>query len=136
MRRRTPTTLGCLGALLMSCVGSAFGLYQWDRQTSLTAEAPAEVLRIFQEGTRQGGNYRYTVDYRYAVGGQTYQSSFIKRGCNKGPTDIRPDFTVGQPAKVCYNPQRPSVSEPFPTDYRCPNSRLPKFLRSAATRGH
>ena len=118
MRRRTPTTLGCLGALLLSCVGGAFSLYQ-----------------IFQEGTRQGGNYRYTVDYRYAAGGQTYRASFIKRGRNKGPTDIRPDFTVGQPAKVCYNPQRPHVSEPFPTDYRCPSSRLPKFLRGAATRG-
>ena len=135
VNRGKPTALGCLGALLLSCVTGLFGLYQWDYRTSLTAEAPAEVLRIANRGSRADQNRHTVIDYRYTVDGRTYEARFTKRGPNQRPGASRPDFEVGQPAKVCYNPTRPHVSEIFRPTYKCPDPRLPKFLRGAGRPG-
>lgn len=129
-RSRPSCTIGCLGAILLSIVPALIGFYTWDRQTSLTAAAPAEVVRLFNSGTRSDQNRRTTIDYRYTVEGQVYEARFMKRGPNVGLDR----FKEGQPAKVCYNPNRPQVSEPFPPEYRCPDSRWPKFLRQPAKR--
>ncbi len=128
--RRRGGRIGCLGAVLLSLVSGFFGFMAWDRETSLTAAAPAEVVRVYNGGTRKEQNRQTTIDYRYVVDGRTYDGRYTKRGPNTGLDR----FQSGKPAKVCYNPARPQVSEPFEPTYTCPNSRLPKFLRGKGQR--
>ena len=132
--RRSVGTLGCLGSLLASCLLGLLGFYQWDRATRLTAEAPAEILRVADRGSAAQRNRQTVVDYRYVVGGTTYEARVIKRGPNKRPDASRPDYVVGQPAKVCYNPSRPRTAEVFTPAYRCPDSRWPQPFRQAPRR--
>lgn len=123
--RRRGCGIGCLGAVLLSLISGLFSFIVWDRETSLTAAAPAEVLGVYNEGTRKDQNRRTTIDYRYVVDGRTYDARYTKRGANTGPNR----FQSGKPVKVCFNPARPQVSEPFEPAYTCPDARLPKFLR-------
>ena len=122
---RPKSCLALLGALLVGLVPSLFGFYQWDRRTSLTASTPAEVtsVSVASTGKRNNKGYRTTIRYRYTVGGRTYEAWREKGGRQS------PYYKAGQPAQVCYNPTRPQVSDIQQTTYRCPSSRLPKFLR-------
>jgi hypothetical protein len=133
MRRKTGV-LGCFGSLLVTCVLGLFGFYRWDYQTSLTAEAPAEILRVAERGAARDRNRHTVVDYRYVVDGTTYEAQIVKRGPNKRPDASRPDYAVGQPAKVCYNPRSPRTAEVFTPAYRCPDSRWPQIFRQAPRR--
>ncbi len=133
MRRKTGI-LGCLGSLLVSCLLGLFGFYQWEYATSLTAETSAEILRVADRGSAQERNRHTVVDYRYTVNGTSYEARVVKRGPNKRPDASRPDYVVGQPAKVCYNPHRPQTAEVFTLAYRCPDSRWPRIFRQAPRR--
>lgn len=59
MRRRGCGT-GCLGALLLGRVPGLFSFIVWNRETSLTAAAPAEALRIHNGRTRKDQGRRTT----------------------------------------------------------------------------
>jgi hypothetical protein len=98
--------------------------------SNLTAEAPAEITRVRvvldrdtkTKKKKTSSNrtkkttkttYETEIDYRYTVGGRTYEGYTEKDG------DVQRDFAVGTQAKVCYNPQNPSESDVFPIGYRC-----------------
>ncbi len=53
------------------------------------------------------------VSYRYRVNSGEYtRKVIVGRGVGKA-------FAVGQPAKVCYNPENPDQAELFPIAYTC-----------------
>jgi hypothetical protein len=53
------------------------------------------------------------IDYRYTVGGKTYEGYSEKDG------DVQRDFPSGGQAVVCYNPSNPEESDVFASGYKC-----------------
>ena len=55
------------------------------------------------------------IDYRYTVGGKTYDGYSEKDG------DVQRDFPSGSQVVVCYNPSAPEESDVFAAGYKCGN---------------
>lgn len=55
------------------------------------------------------------IDYRYTVGGKTYDGYSEKDG------DVQRDFPSGSQVVVCYNPSNPEESDVFAAGYKCGN---------------
>ncbi|HLM00423.1 MAG TPA: DUF3592 domain-containing protein [Pyrinomonadaceae bacterium] len=53
------------------------------------------------------------IDYRYTVGGKTYEGYSEKDG------DVQRDFPAGAQVVVCYNPADPEESDVFASGYKC-----------------
>lgn len=98
--------------------------------SNLTSEAPAEITRVAidrdtktkKKKTSSNKKKKSTttsveteIDYRYTVGGKTYDGYSEKDG------DVQRDFPTGSPAVVCYNPKNPEESDVFAAGYKCEN---------------
>ncbi|HEX8251048.1 MAG TPA: DUF3592 domain-containing protein [Pyrinomonadaceae bacterium] len=53
------------------------------------------------------------IDYRYAVGGKTYDGYSEKDG------DVQRDFSSGAQVVVCYNASDPAESDVFAAGHKC-----------------
>jgi hypothetical protein len=96
--------------------------------SNLTAEAPGQVTRVAidrdvktkKRKTSSNKTKRKTtveieteIDYRYTVGGKTYDGYSEKDG------DAQRDFQTGAPVVVCYNPKNPEESDVFAPGTKC-----------------
>ena len=75
-----------------------------DHERRLTASAPATIFAA--ENRHRAELHRY----RYTVGGRTYTDEHLSSGFT---------FSVGTPAKACYDPQAPARSVLKPSTEAC-----------------
>ncbi|HET8630183.1 MAG TPA: hypothetical protein VFL91_22400 [Thermomicrobiales bacterium] len=106
------------GALLPVLAAAAFGVLQWSRAGTLTAEAAAEVLDAhssYHAGPQiQTPHFTTSVHFRYTVAGQIYERTQTEDG------DFAHSFAPDKAAKACYDPAEPQVAEIVPARRTCP----------------
>ncbi|HEY0050501.1 MAG TPA: DUF3592 domain-containing protein [Pyrinomonadaceae bacterium] len=95
--------------------------------SKLTAESTAQITRVAidrdtktsRRKTSSNKKRKTTtsveteIDYRYTVGGKTYEGYSEKDG------DVQRDFPSGAQVVVCYNPSNPEESDVFAGGYKC-----------------
>lgn len=96
--------------------------------SKLTAESNAQVTRVVLDRDtktkkrktssnktkrKTTTTYETEIDYRYTVGGNTYDGYAEKDG------DVQRDFPSGATVVVCYNPSNPEESDVFAVGYKC-----------------
>jgi ABC-type glycerol-3-phosphate transport system substrate-binding protein len=113
--------LSTAAVLIFAAVFSACG-------SNLTAETTGQVTRValdrdtktVKRKTSSNKTKKTTktsveteVDYRYTVGGKTFEGYSEKDG------DVQRDFQTGAPVTVCYNPANPEESDVFAAGTKC-----------------
>ncbi len=113
---------------ILTLIFIVFAAGSFGCSSNLTSEAPAEITRVAidrdtktkKKKTSSNKTKKSTttsveteIDYRYTVGGKTYDGYSEKDG------DVQRDFTTGSPAVVCYNPKNPEESDVFAARHKC-----------------
>ena len=114
--------------LLIITTIAILSVFSFGCNSNLTAETSGEITRVVldrdtktkKRKTSSNKTKRKTtttfeteIDYRYSVGGKSYQGYSEKDG------DVQRDFQTGAAVVVCYNPSNPDESEVFAAGYKC-----------------
>ena len=116
--------------IILTLVSIIFAAVSFGCSSNLTSEVQAEITRVAidrdtktkKKKTSSNKKRKSTttsveteIDYRYTVGGKTYDGYSEKDG------DVQRDFPTGSPAVVCYNPKNPEESDVFAAGHKCEN---------------
>ncbi|HET9426846.1 MAG TPA: DUF3592 domain-containing protein [Allosphingosinicella sp.] len=95
--------------LIFAAIGAAITAMLWmdsRRKATMTAEGQAVVTgALLHEDDESSSLDETRISYRFETGGSAFE------GLSSVPGDRVSDWPAGRTARVCYNPEDPTVSE-------------------------
>jgi len=107
--------------MFILAVGLSIFVFQSEQieQKNLTSEVPATIIEMSPRKTidpETGQTNRVLnvlITYRYSIKGENFEKqTTLSKSESK-------DFKIGEPAKVCFNPNYQEQSKLFPYEYKC-----------------